>query len=153
MRMRGSSLRRKSRRSAFVIRRLMTLRNIRSMGVSGTRRERGCWRVILSLLNCTLPYLRRNTKRDSPVRRPYDTVIDSVAFQRQTSEDGTGMNETNIAVDKLQRIQELWRELGRTKSDAARYETLLKKIRVLSDEYQELVDAARKPKGSNDSCV
>jgi hypothetical protein len=58
------------------------------------------------------------------------------------------MNETNIAVEKLQHIRELWRELGRTKSDAAGYETLLKKIRVLSAEYQELVDAARRPKGS-----
>ena len=58
------------------------------------------------------------------------------------------MNETHIAVEKLQRIQELWRELGRTKSNAPGYETLLKKIRVLSAEYQELVDAARKPTGS-----
>ena len=61
------------------------------------------------------------------------------------------MNETNIAVEKLQRIQELWRELGRTKSDAAGYEALLKKIRVLSDEYKELVDATRKPTAQNDS--
>lgn len=56
------------------------------------------------------------------------------------------MNETNVAVEKLQRIQELWHELGRTKSNAPGYETLLEKIRVLSAEYQELVDAARKPK-------
>jgi hypothetical protein len=58
------------------------------------------------------------------------------------------MNETNVAIEKLQRIQELWRELGRTESNAPGYETLLKKIRVLSAEYQELVDAARKPTGS-----
>jgi hypothetical protein len=58
------------------------------------------------------------------------------------------MNETNVAVEKLQRIQDLWRELGRTQSNAPEYETLLKKIRVLSAEYQELVDAARKPTGS-----
>jgi hypothetical protein len=44
------------------------------------------------------------------------------------------MNETNVAIEKLQRIQELWRELGRTKSSAAGYETLLNKIRILSDE-------------------
>ena len=58
------------------------------------------------------------------------------------------MTETNVAVEKLQRIQELWRELGRMESSAPGYESLLKKIRVLSAEYQELVDAARKPKGS-----
>jgi hypothetical protein len=58
------------------------------------------------------------------------------------------MNETNVAIEKLQRIQELWRELGRTESNAPGYETLLKKIRVLSAEYQELVEAARKPTGS-----
>jgi hypothetical protein len=58
------------------------------------------------------------------------------------------MNETNVAIEKLQRIQELWRELGRTESNAPGYETLLKKIRVLSAEYQELVDDARKPTGS-----
>ena len=67
---------------------------------------------------------------------------------KKPSRDGDDMNETKVAVEKLQRIQELWRELGRTKSKAARYETLLKKIRVLSDEYQELVDAAKKPRGS-----
>jgi hypothetical protein len=58
------------------------------------------------------------------------------------------MNETNVAIEKLQRIQELWRELGRTESNTPGYETLLKKIRVLSAEYQELVDAAWKPTGS-----
>jgi hypothetical protein len=58
------------------------------------------------------------------------------------------MNETNVAIEKLSRIQELWRELGRTESNAPGYEPLLKKIRVLSAEYQELVDAARKPTGS-----
>jgi hypothetical protein len=58
------------------------------------------------------------------------------------------MNETKVAVEILKRIQELWHELGRTKSDAAGYETLLNKIRVLSAEYQDLVDAAKKPTGS-----
>jgi hypothetical protein len=58
------------------------------------------------------------------------------------------MNETNVAVEKLQRIQELWHELGRAKSDASGYKMLLEKIRLLSAEYQELVDAAGKPKTS-----
>jgi len=56
------------------------------------------------------------------------------------------MSKANVAVEKLERIQELWREIGRTRANAPEYETLLKKIRVLSAEYQELVDAARKPK-------
>jgi hypothetical protein len=56
------------------------------------------------------------------------------------------MEVTNIAVEKLQRIQELWRELGRTKSDAAGYETLLKKIRVLNS-----LTPLRSPKPQNDS--
>jgi hypothetical protein len=56
------------------------------------------------------------------------------------------MSKANVAVEKLERIQELWREIGRTGANAPEYETLLKKIRVLSAEYQELVDAARKPK-------
>jgi hypothetical protein len=58
------------------------------------------------------------------------------------------MSETTIAVKKLKRIQQLWTELGRTKSDAPEYETLLKKIRVLSAEYQALVDACKKPEKS-----
>jgi hypothetical protein len=61
------------------------------------------------------------------------------------------MNDTNVAIDKLQRLQELWPELGRTESNAPGYETLLKKIRVLSAEYQELVDADRKFAGSVNS--
>jgi hypothetical protein len=55
------------------------------------------------------------------------------------------MSESSIAVDKLQRIQQLWKELGRTKSDDPDYNTLLKKIRTLSAEYQTLVDEAKKP--------
>jgi hypothetical protein len=55
------------------------------------------------------------------------------------------MSKSDIAVEKLQRIQELWRELGRTRAGAPEYETLLKKIPVLSAEYQALLDAARKP--------
>ncbi len=66
---------------------------------------------------------------------------------KKPSRDGSDMNETKVAVEKVQRIQELWRELGRTESSAPGYEALLKKIRVLSAEYQELVDAARKPTG------
>jgi hypothetical protein len=64
---------------------------------------------------------------------------------RKPSRDGSEMSETKVAIEKLQRIQELWRELGRTESSAPGYEALMKKIRVLSAEYQELVDATMKP--------
>lgn len=56
------------------------------------------------------------------------------------------MNDINAALDKLHRIQQLWKEIERTKSDTPEHETLLQKIRVLSDEYQALVDAFVKPK-------
>jgi hypothetical protein len=55
------------------------------------------------------------------------------------------MNDTNAAIDKLQRIQQLWKEMGQTKSDTPEYQALLKKIRVLSAEYQAIVDTPVKP--------
>jgi hypothetical protein len=56
------------------------------------------------------------------------------------------MNELDALLDKLQRIQQLWVEVGRTKSDTPEYKTLMDKLRVLSAEYQALVDSAKKPK-------
>ena len=47
--------------------------------------------------------------------------------------------------DRLQRIQQLWKELERTKPNTSEYEALMKKIRVLSAEYQALIDAPKKP--------
>ena len=58
------------------------------------------------------------------------------------------MNETDAALDKLHRIQQLWKEIGQTKADTPEYETLQKRIRVLLDEYQALVGASTKPKKS-----
>ena len=40
----------------------------------------------------------------------------------------------NAAVEKLTRIQQLWKEIGRTKSKTPEYETLMAKIRTLSAE-------------------
>ncbi len=59
------------------------------------------------------------------------------------------MNETNAAVDKLQSIQKLWIELGRTRLNTPEYKKLIESIRVLSAEYQALVDAIKKPEKSN----
>jgi hypothetical protein len=54
------------------------------------------------------------------------------------------MNDTNPAVIKLQRIQKLWAELGRTKLNSPEYQDIMKNIRSLSTEYQSLVDAPQK---------
>jgi hypothetical protein len=56
-----------------------------------------------------------------------------------------GMNHTGPAIDKLQRIQQLWVELGRTKLNSAEYQDIMKNIRVLSAEHQSLVDASPRP--------
>jgi len=61
------------------------------------------------------------------------------------------MNEINVAVHKLQLIQQAWSELGHTNRNAPEYQTLMNKIRVLSAEYKALIDARRKPGGSNES--
>jgi hypothetical protein len=50
------------------------------------------------------------------------------------------MDEAKLAIDKLQRIQQLWTQLGRTKSDAPEYGTIMKEIRALSAEYQNLIN-------------
>ena len=53
-------------------------------------------------------------------------------------------NKTSAAVEKLEGIQDLWRALGRTKKNSPDYETLMNKNRVLSAEYQVMVDTPRK---------
>ena len=64
---------------------------------------------------------------------------------KKPSRGGSEMNETKVAVEQLQRIQELWRELGRTESSSPEYQPLIAQIRVLSAEYQALVDSVKKP--------
>jgi hypothetical protein len=58
--------------------------------------------------------------------------------------EGSGMNDTNPAIDKLQRIQQLWAELGRTKLNSPEYKDIMKRLRALSAEYQSRVDAPQK---------
>jgi hypothetical protein len=50
--------------------------------------------------------------------------------------------------DVLERIQQLWNTLERTNPNTSEYEEIMTKIRALSDEYQALIDAPKKPKGS-----
>jgi hypothetical protein len=59
------------------------------------------------------------------------------------------MTKSETAIEKLQRIQELWVELGRAEMHTPQYKTLMTKIRLLSYEYHELVEASKNPKKSN----
>jgi hypothetical protein len=56
------------------------------------------------------------------------------------------MSQSNEAIDKLNRIQKLWTELGRTKANDPKCEKLMKQIRALSLEYQALAKG-KKSKG------
>jgi hypothetical protein len=53
------------------------------------------------------------------------------------------------AVDTLERIQELWIELGRTKADTPEYDVIIKKIRFLSAEYKGLGETPSPKYGRN----
>lgn len=52
------------------------------------------------------------------------------------------------ASEKLQRIHQLWKELERMKPEASESEALMKKIRVLSAEYQKLTEGPKQPQKS-----
>jgi hypothetical protein len=58
------------------------------------------------------------------------------------------MTRPNPAIAKLEPIQKLWVELGRTKSNSPEYHDIMQSIRSLSAEYQALVDAAHKDEKS-----
>jgi hypothetical protein len=55
------------------------------------------------------------------------------------------MIAANRAITKLEAIHQLWMELRRAKENTPEHEMLMEKIRVLSAEYQALVDAAKNP--------
>jgi hypothetical protein len=48
------------------------------------------------------------------------------------------------AVSKLEEIQQLWRELGKTKVHTPEYSILMEQIRVQSREYEALVNPSKK---------
>jgi hypothetical protein len=54
------------------------------------------------------------------------------------------MNKTDEAVAKLQSIQQLWIDLGRTQLNIPEYKKLMGQIRVLSAEYQAIANAPDK---------
>lgn len=55
------------------------------------------------------------------------------------------MRRTDEALWTLERIQNLWKELGQIEQSSPECEKLMGQIRVLSEEYEHLIDAAEKP--------
>jgi ankyrin repeat protein len=51
-------------------------------------------------------------------------------------------------LDKLQRIQQLWKKQEQVKLGTPEHEALMQQIRVLSAEYQALIDTPKKPRKS-----
>ncbi len=56
------------------------------------------------------------------------------------------MSPYNEALERLERLKDLWRELQRTPLKSPAYEALVKKIRVESDAYNALVAAQSEEK-------
>jgi hypothetical protein len=52
--------------------------------------------------------------------------------------------EMDKVFEKLERIQQLWRELERMKPNTVEYDQLIEKIRVLSAEYTAFIDVLKK---------
>lgn len=50
--------------------------------------------------------------------------------------------------DRLEHILQLWKKLELTKPDTTEYDALMKQIRIVSDEYNKLIDAPKKPRES-----
>jgi hypothetical protein len=47
--------------------------------------------------------------------------------------------------DRLQRITQLWEKLELTKPNTTEYDAIMDQIRVLSNEYEALIDAPKNP--------
>ena len=54
------------------------------------------------------------------------------------------MIESSVAIVKLRNIEELWEKLKGSKTNTPEYTTLITRIGTLSNEYQTLVELARK---------
>jgi hypothetical protein len=52
-------------------------------------------------------------------------------------------------LDRIERIQQLWKELEQTPPNTSEYLAVMKKIRVLSEEDKALMDAPKKSRESN----
>jgi hypothetical protein len=64
---------------------------------------------------------------------------------RKPSQQGDCVSEANVAIDKLQHIEELWEKLKAVKHNTPEYSALIKRIGALSMEYQHLAEAVKKP--------
>jgi hypothetical protein len=100
----------------------------------------------------------RQTTRDEDKTFPAPRAA---ASRLRASENRNGEHREHRAADKvarertdaetkLQRIQELWAELARTKPKTLQYEILLKNIRNLSGEYDALLRAPAKSQQPTD---
>jgi|HubBroStandDraft_3_1064219.scaffolds.fasta_scaffold183270_1 hypothetical protein len=56
------------------------------------------------------------------------------------------MGEKGLAAEKLQAIEQLWKDIRRMKPGSLEYLLLTKKIRHLSEEYEALMAVSKKPK-------
>lgn len=54
------------------------------------------------------------------------------------------MSNEGVAIGKLRRIEDLWEQLKAAKNNTNEYDTLIREIRVLSIEYQKLVEGIKK---------
>lgn len=54
------------------------------------------------------------------------------------------MTESSVAIDKLRNIEGLWEKLKTYKTRTPEYSSLIKKIAILSFEYQTLIESAKK---------
>jgi hypothetical protein len=61
------------------------------------------------------------------------------------------MNDPGGVLSKLQCIHQLWLELGGVRLRSPEFEELMIRIRLLSAEYQEIVDAPQKARDSKTS--
>jgi hypothetical protein len=66
------------------------------------------------------------------------------------SEEALPSAETTMesASDKLQRLQQLWQQLGRTRRNAPDHDELMRNIHTLTAEYKALSEAPKKLKDS-----
>jgi hypothetical protein len=64
---------------------------------------------------------------------------------RKRLQRGDCVSDANVVIDKLRHIEELWEKLKAVKTNTPEYAVLIKQIGVLSIEYQQLAEVAKKP--------
>jgi len=59
------------------------------------------------------------------------------------------MTGANPIIEKLQSLQELWAQVGRTRKDSTEYWEVMAEIRVLSGEYLAMLELSAKDRNIN----